>query len=134
MKKYLLLIIILFTSCGQFKHLKTDNSGYAVFKIDSLNNYYLIYAKQKDSTYKIVSKKEKPLFGYRKVKIGNIYDFTLHSRTSQAPIINGVKMSPINYMDVRCFRFDKETDICKEDGIYDLYSADNLKGIYYKKN
>lgn len=127
----LILTIIFFTtttfSCAQNKLVKKNAPNYFISKIDSINNYYLVYAEKGDSLYKIVSKKS--LNKCIKIETYKEYSLLLHSMSSQAPVINGVKLSPINYLDVSCFRFDKNTDICKEDGIHDLYLSDNLEGL-----
>ncbi len=39
-------------------HFSKSADSYKVFKIDSINSYYLIYAEKNDTLYKIVSKKE----------------------------------------------------------------------------
>lgn len=135
MRKFIFLIsLILITSCnsqyiGQNKH---NTTKYEVYKIDSINSYYLVYAKKGDSLYKIVSKKEHSI-NHKKISVNKSYNFILRSMASKAPTINGIKIKPINYMDVNCFRFDKETNICKEERIYDLYFVENLQGLYLKK-
>lgn len=105
-----------------------SQSTYNVYKIDSINNYYLIYAKKHDSIFKIVSLKEQ-MSDCNKIKKGLNYNFKLHSIRENAPTIGGIKMSPINYMDINCYQFDEETSICKEEGIDDLFFSDNIKSL-----
>ncbi len=125
----ILLILILTCCCKSYKGgtVKTENL-YEVYKLDSINNYFLIYAKKRDSLFKIVSEKEKPS-KCRSIKVKSLYSFELQSIRDTAPVINGIKMTPINYMDIHCFQFDENTSICKEEGIYDLYFAKNIKGL-----
>ncbi|VEH21403.1 Uncharacterised protein [Chryseobacterium nakagawai] len=136
MKKAIILIIF-FTliSCNNYKHFKNVLPTYTIYKIDSINNYYLIYAERNNSIFKIVSKKEHITKHYKKIKIGNNYDLNLDSRSSQTPIINGVKMSPVNLIDSMCYNYEENTQICTDakNGIYDLYTTVNLKGLYYIK-
>jgi len=134
MKNFIFLIsLTLITSCNtQHIDQKKDNAKYEVYKIDSINSYYLVYAKKGDSLFKIVSKKENAI-NQQKISVNKSYNFTLHSMSSQAPTINGIKLKPVNYMDVNCFRFDEETNICKEEKMYDLYFVDNLQGLHLKK-
>jgi hypothetical protein len=131
MKNITILLCMFLLACTSIKKQenisKTDDL-YNVFKIDSMNSYYIIYATKKDSIYKIVSKKEK-IYKCNIIKSGLSYKLKLHSMRDNPPTIGGVKIKPINYMDINCFQFDNETSICKEKGIYDLYFADNINGL-----
>lgn len=129
-----MLIVLICISCSQYKNVdnnskfqEKEREMYQVFKIDSLNNFYLIYAKKKNTFYKIVSRKEQSI-NCKNIIINGIYKFDLISNRESAPIIGGVKISPIN---VDCFAFDKVTNICIErnNGINDLYVAKNIKGL-----
>lgn len=130
--------MLVLISCNSQKSLNKnpnkikEKEFYEVYKIDSIGNYYLIFAKKQDSIYKIVSKKD--VTGTEKrIKINKKYPFSLKSKRSLAPTINGVKIAPLN---VDCFVFDKETSICidRKNNIYDLYFADNIKGLCFIKN
>jgi hypothetical protein len=81
----------------------------------------------------IVSKKADIVNPEReKIKTGNYYKFRL---SSIIPVLNGVKMIPINYLDFAGIKLDEQTlvNINPEKGIYDIYSSDNLKGLYFIK-
>lgn len=132
MKNICIFLGILFISCTSYKQQKTSKleNLYHVYKLDSINNYYLIYAKKQDTIYKVVSKKEK-LANCKMININSDYEFTLHSMRDSAPVINGIKMTPVNYMDINCYQFDENTSICKEKDIYDLYFSDNIKGLCF---
>lgn len=133
-KSFLLIILFAIISCTNYTNIKDISKEYTIEKIDSLNSYYLIYAKKNNSLFKIVSKKDY-IRGHRKIKIGSNYKLYLQSRKSQAPVINGVKISPINIIDIMCYNYDNNTEICTDEknGISDLYSTKNLKGLYYIK-
>ncbi|SIT26013.1 hypothetical protein SAMN05421786_11712 [Chryseobacterium ureilyticum] len=120
---------LLIFSCKS-KDISIDNSfkQYRVYKIDSLNNFYLIYAKKDKELYKIVSKKVSNNSCNKVLKPGSSYDFIIHSINKNAPVIGGIKIAPINSADINCYQFDKETSICKEAGVNDLYFADNIIG------
>lgn len=120
---------LLVSSCKS-KDIAINNSSkqYSVYKIDSLNNFYLIYAKKDKELYKIVSKKVRDNRCNKVIKVGLSYDFILHSINKNAPVIGGVKIAPINSADINCYQLDKETSIRKEAGINDLYLADNIIG------
>lgn len=137
MKKFsILLSLILFASCQTYKkktYKINDKSSYEVYKLDSINNYYLIYAKKTETLYKIISNKEK-IKDCHSIRIGVKYKFKIHAVSDNAPTIGGLKIKPMNYLDVACYQFDKQTKICREDGMYDIYYADNIKGLCYIKN
>jgi hypothetical protein len=112
--------------------IKSD-SIFTVLKIDSINNYYLIYAKRKNQWFKIVSKKDNILIDSR-IKISNDYKFSLHSIWNEKIMIGGINVSPSQTPHVTCLGFDKETTVCIErDSINDLFITKNLKGLKYIK-
>lgn len=104
-------------------------------KIKSKNAWYIIYAEKQDTLYKVVVKKEIVSGECKKIAVGKYYDLELKSRRENAPEINGVKLQPMNYLDVECFSYDEETEICIEPKkrIYDLYYTNDLKGLCYLK-
>ncbi|MFW5879713.1 MAG: hypothetical protein ACOCUV_02705 [bacterium] len=137
MKNLILLILLMYFACGhnisvfnnQTKLLMDDS--YQVIKIDSLNNYYLIYAENNDRLYKIVSRKEDSLNGI-KIQVNNYYKFDLFSIRDSAPTINGVRLLPQNYLDIECYTYDENTAICIErDSIIELHHSRNIKGRYF---
>lgn len=98
-----------------------------VYKISSINNYHLIYAERQNILYKIVSEKVKQE-KCNKIRVGKHYKFQLKSMYELAPVINGVKMYSYN---ISCYQFDEDTAICREEGIDDLYFADNVLGLCF---
>lgn len=132
-----ILFIIFFSSllaCSATLNRNKKENDYKIIDIDSINNYYLVYAKKEDSLFKIVSKKEE-VKNAKKIELNKNYTLDLYSRKSEAPTINGVKIAPINIIDIMCYNYENNTQICtdRKKGIYDLYSTKNLKGIYYIK-
>lgn len=128
---YLLKIELITNNCYKHKPLTQQLISYTVYKIDSINSYYLIYAKKGDSIYKIVSKKVK-ITKCSKVTTNHNYAFKLHSSLYNKQI-GTKKILAQNSLLVNCFYYDKVTSICLEgDSIRDLYSAENLKGLYYQ--
>ena len=130
----LLLVIASMTGCSQSKSAMninySENFRYKVTRIDSINNWYLIYAVKGDTTYKIVSRKEGKQ-ECNKISVGDYYRFILHSRKNSSPMIGGVRIVPQNHLDISCYSYDENTRICLEEGVYDLYSAQNIKGMCY---
>lgn len=109
---------------------RTNNPDtYRVYKIDSINSFYLIYAKKQDTLYKIVSRKAH-LINCETIQINEWYPFILHSRLASRKIGN-VKIMPGL---VNCFYYGDSTSICLEKSIYDLYSSDNVKGLCFLKD
>ncbi|MAL12735.1 MAG: hypothetical protein CL554_19880 [Algoriphagus sp.] len=149
--KILLCICSVLTllSCSTPKGIaqgQKEEPGYLIKKIKSKNSWHIIYAQKQDSLYKIVVGKEGlSRDNCKKIVVGKYYDLELKSRRENVPVINGVKLKPVNYLDVKspaydkegveCYSYDEKTEICIEPkkGIYDLYYTDDLKGLCYLK-
>ena len=99
---------------------------YHVYKIDSINNFYLIYAYKRGAKYKIVSQKRHCEINDKILKNG-YYDFDLFS------IIYGSEDLPLHPGSVGSIKVDSLTIISLEDSIYDLFSAKNVKGLCFIK-
>ncbi|WP_373519266.1 hypothetical protein [Pricia sp.] len=143
MKNIFLILILILFSC------KSKNVGKETYKpkfelgidvsakiskIDSIENYYLIFIENEKEFYKIVSNKNQPKYHNGiKVKSGENYEFKLQPVTNRgAPSTNEKFPRPVNYLDITvCRNFDK-TEICTESS-YDLATASNLKGLYLRK-
>lgn len=133
MRLLIFLIVVFAVSCKNSKLTnQAKDLSYLVKKIDSKNNWHIIYASKQDSLFKIIVEKEiNTTYNCDKIKVGGYYNFKLHSRKVEVVEINGVKVQPVNHLDIQCYSYDKETSICIEPkkGIYDLYHAENLKGL-----
>lgn len=134
----ILLIMFLDVSCSLSKNnIRQDEEGtsnYLIKKIKKVNSWYIIYAQRQDQLYKIVVREAaRPSPECKKIVIGKCYNLRLKSRQENAPVVNGVKLYPMNYLDVQCYCYDEETVICIEPkkGIYDLYYTDDLRGLFY---
>jgi len=135
MIKIVLGLFIILLGCNHSKSIQSssDSNLYKIYKIDSLNNYYLIYAKRKDTLYKIVSKKETALNSI-KISYGGEYGLILSSIWNKSIMIGGVNVSPSMTPNVTCLSFDDSTKICIErDSINDLHHAENLRGLFLVK-
>ena len=144
----LFLFLLMLYSCLSTNKVaisSTSNNNYLIKKITKKNSWYIVYAEKHDTLYKIISKVDNDIENCNKIVVGKWYDFELKSRRENIPTINGVKLKPMNYLDVKssaydkngseCYLYDKETEICTEPkkGIFDLFYTDNLKGICYSK-
>ncbi len=139
----LILAIIILTSCksnepDKLKNVKEaynkESVNYNIYKIDSINSYYLIYAKNGESLYKIVSKKTN-LYNCNKIKLNSNYMLNLRAMGIIKPMAGDEKTKPMNYLDFAdpCRKFDDSTKICLERYMKDLYFADNVKGLCFLK-
>lgn len=134
------LILAILCSCASSriqKNVSKSDSLYLVKKIDSINNWYTIYATKNDSSFKIVVKKQahQNLQCKRMIRVGQSYSLVLHSRKNEVPEINRIKIKPVNSIDIQCYTYDEATRICiePEKGIYDLFHTPDIKGLCYLK-
>jgi len=128
--KYITLFIFII-SCKQLKIEKRQSINqdfYKISKIDSINNVYLIYAKKKDSIFKILSLKE-DFSNFNKIEVGKSYDFKLKS------LLRIKKLFGLEIIDynVAGIDFYGTTIAIEQDSINDLHGSDNIKGLYYVK-
>lgn len=136
MRNYIYIIIAFYSCSSVNKSHDTyqidQKENYFVSKIDSINNYYLIYAERNDTIFKIVSKKSKNFKECNKVEQQNKYKFSLVSYRENAFKINGVSTIPLN---VQGFGVDEDTFIMLEGekGIFDIYFPTNVEGLCIKK-
>lgn len=130
MKYFLIIIFILVLGLPTLVNrplyankMSQDSSNiYKVYKIDSINSYYLIYVRKGKDRYKIVSHKDTVIQG-SKIQLHKKYRLTLYVA------LKGVYFPP----EVTCYNFAANTPICKEynKGIYELYFSNDLSGLYY---
>ena len=139
----LAIAIIILSSCKSNKLDKsekmnyinnTESINYIIYKIDSINSFYLIYAKNGEELYKIVSKKTN-LYNCDKIKLNSNYQLKLRAMGVLKPAVGDEKTRPMNYLDFAdpCRKFDDSTKICIERYMKDLYFADNVKGLCLDK-
>ena len=110
------------------------DSGYQISKIDSVNDYYFIYATKNEKLYKIVSSKEKHIKG-KKILVGKKYNFDLKSIWNQPILINGVNIIPASLPNINCIGLDDSTTMCleRENSINDIYRSSKIRGLYLEK-
>jgi len=144
MKTYMIFFVVALIASSQTQKISSNkksthqqpedstNKLYNVYKIDSINSFYLIYAKNGNSNYKIISKKEQPPNCNTMIQMNGKYEFKLHSQ-SYNPKSGKIEELPENSLLVNCFYYDDSTTICLErDSINDLFYGDNIKGLCYK--
>lgn len=131
MNKILITAGCIFIVCFNLKCIdnynkQNTNTSYQVYKIDSINSFYLIYANKGGIKYKIVSEKAYCESGDKILKDG-YYEFDLSS------IIFDSKELPIHPGAVGSIKIDSITTIFLEDSINDIFSAKNIKGLCFSK-
>ena len=137
MKKLLpiLFIIAIFCACSPkaIMPLGQTNNCFFVKKIKAQDSIFIIYAQRNDTIFKIVSKEERVLeSGYKKVKQGKYYTFDL--QTVFPKTLLGTKMPRPGGGGATGFNFwGVPVSIEPQKGIWDLFYAKNLKGLYIKE-
>lgn len=114
------------------KSVEQADTIYRIDAIDSVNSFYIIYAAKDNQKYKIVSKKGN-IEGCKKIMVGKVYKFTLESILAEKIKLGDKEFSSSNSLNVDCFSFDENTEICKEHskGINDLHKTKDLVGLCY---
>lgn len=105
-----------------------------IYKIDSINDFYLIYVKFQNKNYKVVSKKES-MSASEKIKVGNKYKtFNLKGIINPSDYIPKYTetASPLSFVP-DCLKFDEKTEICRERGMDNIYTSNNVVGLHYIK-
>lgn len=135
MKKTAFFLFIIAISCGS-KIKNTSQKSltitdvddlYKITKIDSINSFYFIYCDKDERIYKIISKKIDEKSKLNKIKENKYYRFQLTSFPDYSKDNN--PLTGFNSIEP-CFMLDKQTKVCKEQGI-ELCTTKNLKGLYY---
>lgn len=132
-----ILILLIFISCGytsKLNHTNTIEEDYFITKIDSVDNYYLIYAKKSNENFKFIS--EKTHTEYAKIiEVGNKYSLKKESIFEFKIIKNDSIITISNHVNIDCMILG-DTKICKEyeNKIYDVYISKNLKGLCYSED
>lgn len=133
-KVIFILSVIFFTSCKLLD--KRHQLGYKIYKIETLNSYYIVYCEKDNKKYKIVSKGQYDnTFGrHQKIKTGKAYNFILNSYKTDGINNNPLTNTGTTPYVIQCHMFDNETKICTEpdQGIYNLHYTTNLVGLRYR--
>ena len=104
---------------------RAANERYVVYRIDSLNNVYIVYAKKDSVLYKIVSLKD--TIKCKQVVVGGEYSFVLMSRIPKT--FNGKDVSPNQVPHVTGIMYYGNWIKFERDSINDIFSSINLKGL-----
>ena len=133
MRKHLFIVltlILLFSCNNKVKSLLSvvnDNHEkfYKVYKIDSINNYYLIYLNDKQYNYKVVSEKADNINCREKIKVNRKYRLELVSITRSMLGDHFLSYHHLGGITLG----NTQIRIERENSIIDLYYAKNIKGL-----
>lgn len=113
--------------------VKGDTS-FRVVKIDSIANFYLVFAIRHDEKFKIITEKENVDMPdcKKKIMVGQSYYLTLR-RYIDAIVVNGKLIESTDYAEWHCYPFAPNVFICNEpkNGFFSLYFTDDIKGMCY---
>jgi hypothetical protein len=127
----MLVIASVLMACSNTRQIE-HSQVYKIAKIDSLNNFYIVYATCGGQKFKIVSEKRNTL-NCEKIRTGKSYPLKLSSILNQPIKFGDRTINSGSNLLVNCFMFDKDTEICRETNIPDLHNAENLIGLCYMK-
>ena len=123
------MLISLLTACKSNKHQDPlPGEAFKIIKLDSIRNVYLIYARQNDTLYKIVSLKEVTHTG-RSIVVDSSYRLDLVSLFIKK--FQGYDLSPQNTLDIGGISYAGTLIKVERDSIVDLYRARNVKGLCF---
>lgn len=118
---FIAVFIIINISCKT--NLSKDNfSQYQIISIDSIENVYVIHTKSVNKYYKIVSEKEYNHEKGKKIKIGKFYKFNLTSLFKEREKFR------TNFDGAD---FKGQSILVERDSIYDIHTAQQLRGLYF---
>lgn len=136
------MMILIFVSCKNKKKVtEISNPKFEfgvdvnarVTRIDSTENYYLVFIENEEDFFKVVSdKNQAKYYNGIKVEIGENYNFKIRQLTDRRPSSENDRFIPMNYLAItQCQYFGKE-EICTESS-FELATASNLKRLYLRR-
>lgn len=134
MRNLISIILILSTIACSSKKVenKQHHKSYIIIKIDSVDNYYIIYGKSGNENYKLVS--EKTNSKCDNIIVGEKYILNTESIFTMKIKVNDSVKEITNHVNIKCMTLHGTT-FCKEyeNGIYDVLKSENLEGLCYKE-
>lgn len=113
------------TTSYKYQTIDRTGSKYEIYKIDSLENLYIIYLKKSNSIFKVVSNKQNNKL-CNLIKEGHLYDLKIKSvipsNLSQKNHIAGFVYS------------GTLVKLKGENTVWDLFNSENLSGLCYIPN
>ncbi len=131
----LILILLLFATsfCTVPQEQGDLSQDYMITKIDSIGNYYSVYAMRNDSIFQIASKKSS-VKNCNLLQVNGRYQLSLRSMLFVGEK-DGINITRATNDLVKCVGVDETTSICfDDDSVQDLFYTDNLNGLCYIEN
>lgn len=112
-------------------NMNSSAKEYEVYKIDSIDNFYLLYARKGGWSYKIISKKENQGECDNIIQVSKRYDLELKD-AKWVTVGRGDSTRTVYLFNVSCLVYNDTTEICIEKNdslIAGLFVAENVKGL-----
>ena len=120
---FMIIYLVMNISCKS--NLAVSNAiKYKVVSIDSIEDVYVIYAKNKSNYFKIVTQKMQYSSSCNKIKIGKKYKFDLVSLLKEKEKFR---------TNVAGVDFHGKSILLERDSITDIYSANNIESLCFVK-
>jgi len=107
-----------------YKQIEIRDNKYEVIKLDSVNQFYLVYLERNDSVFKVLSKKEGTI-NCQSIQIGKDYDFKLTSWFKPEEIHLRLRMAGVK-IENTYIAIERDSSI-----VSDLFTTENLIGKCY---
>ena len=112
-----------------------DSTAYKVMEIKKENSWYFIYLQRNDSIFKVVSHEPRYITlletNNHKIEEGRKYNLTLISWKNTKLVVDGINYWPLGFSDGATLDSITTVRLEPENGIWDLYDAEELVGLYY---
>jgi hypothetical protein len=136
---FILSLMLLLVSCKTKvpqNNSKTISAPlYEIYKIDSVKNYYIIYAKKDRLKFKILSKKQNQ-YQCDELKINSKYLLQILPLSLNPQMFDSTSPNYLNRYShsLVCYPLKDSTDVCVENGITDIYFTKDIVGLCFIKN
>jgi len=126
-----IILSITLSFCTPSRRITDQRSYYSVSRLDSIGNYYLIYAMRNDSVFQIASEKKR-VANCDPIRVNSKYLFKLKSRIFTGEV-NGKGITNATHDLVKCVGLDHDTEVCFDDNcVQDLFYTKNMEGLCYR--
>jgi hypothetical protein len=126
-----IIFVITITFCAPLRSTQDQAHHYTVSRLDSIGNFYLIYAMRNDSIFQIASGKTRST-NCDPLEVNGKYVFKLKSRIFIGEV-NGTKITRATNDLVKCIGLDRVTTVCFDDNcVQDLFYTENIAGLCYR--
>lgn len=130
----LIVFVLMLLNCAPKRTSQEmhDSEKYTVYKIDSINSYYLVYLTYRKNSFKVISKKESSS-SCRPIKVGDQFNLFFLDR-----LIKEEDYIPKDFKTISalsfvpdCIKLDDSTEICRDRGMDNIYLSKSLRGLCY---